>query len=67
MEITISRIASDKRLYSIQSDSSTRYGVPLFEIKEQLLDFGIGYSTIIAVSDLEPDESVTVRIAEKAA
>jgi hypothetical protein len=67
MELKISRVPSDDRLYTIHSPSGTQFGVQPFELKRQLLDLGVGDSTIAAILDLGPDESTTIKVAERAA
>jgi hypothetical protein len=67
MELIIRRAATGERLFSIQSGSRTQFGLQPFELKQQLLDLGIGDSTIATTLDLGPDESIIVKVAEKAA
>lgn len=65
MQIRITRLASDERMYSICTKSGTHY-VPAHELKKWLLDVGAGNASIVAVLDIEPNETMTVQLAKAA-
>lgn len=67
MQLKITRFPSDDRSYSVFTGNGTRYGVPDFELKRWLLDLGVGDSTIAAILDIEPNETMMVKVGRKAA
>lgn len=67
MQLKVTRLPSDDRTYSIVTGSGTRYGIKDFELKRVLLDFGVGDSTIAVVLDTDPNETMTLEVADKAA
>lgn len=66
MDLKITCLPFDERAYAIDSSSGTRY-VKAPELKQWLLDLGVGDSTIAAVLDIAPNETITVKVAGKAA
>jgi hypothetical protein len=63
MQLKITRLPSDDRVYTIASDSGNRYGVHDFELKRWLLYLGIDDSAIASVLDIEPNETTTLQVA----
>lgn len=66
MELKITRQTFDEQVYLIDSGRGGRF-VKAPELKQRLLDLGIGDSTIAAVLDISPNETVRLTVAEKAA
>jgi hypothetical protein len=67
MELKITRLSPEDRVYSIATDNGSHYGMQDFELKYWLLSMGAGDSTIAAVLDAEPHETMTVNLAREAA
>jgi len=57
----------DDRLYSIDTGNRTRPGIRASDLKQWLLNLGVGDSTIAAVLDMHTNETMTVKVAETAA
>ncbi len=66
MLLKITCLPFDERAYSVDTGSGTRF-VRTPELKQWLLDLGVGDSTVAAVLDIAPNETMTVKTAEKAA
>ena len=65
MKLKVTRFShADARLYSVEFGGRTRPGMKDAELKNWLLDLGVGDSTIAAVLDIAPSESITVYIPE---
>jgi hypothetical protein len=67
VELKITRLSADDRVYSISSDTGSRYGMQDFELKRWLIDLGAGDSTIAAVLDAEPHATMTINLSGRAA
>jgi hypothetical protein len=67
MQLQITRLPTDERTYSIDTGSETRSVVRDFELKEWLYELGIGDSTVAAVLDMEPNVTMVLQVADKAA
>lgn len=63
MQFQITRLPTDSRTYSVVTADGTRSGLRDFELKRWLLDLGVGDSTIAAVLDIDPNETMTVQVA----
>ncbi len=63
MQLKITRLPSDDRVYSVVTGSGKRYGVQDFELKRWLLELGVGDSTIAAVLNTGPNETRTLQVA----
>ena len=66
MELTITRLASDDRRYSIVSNAINRYGVQAQELKTCLLNMGLGTSTVAYILEIEPNETTKVEVTRAA-
>lgn len=67
MELRITQVSSDYPVYQTRlGRRDTRY-LRVDGLKKYLLDLGVGDSTIAAVLDMAPNESMTVSVAEEAA
>ncbi len=66
MLLKITCLPFDERAYSVDTGSGTRF-IKAPELKQWLLDMGVGDSTVGAVLDIAPNETITIKIAEKAA
>ncbi len=66
MRLEITRSPSDERTFSVETGGRTRPGVRDFELKQWLLNVGVGDSTIAAVLDMEPDVTMVVQVREAA-
>jgi hypothetical protein len=66
MQLQITRLTSDDRSYSVITSSGNRYGIHDFELKQLLLNLGVGVSAIAAILDIDPNETMTVEVAEAA-
>ena len=53
-------------MYVVVTASGTRYGVRDFELKRWLLYLGVDDSTIAAVLDIDPNETMAVQVAKAA-
>ena len=67
MELKITRFFPDDRMYSMASGKVTHSVVDAFALKQWLLDIGFGDSTIAAVLDMSPMETMFFEVANKAA
>jgi hypothetical protein len=68
MELKITRLLLDKAsFYVIDNNEGTSSGMQLSELKAWLLDLGVDDSTIADVLDLNPNESMSVQVADEAA
>ena len=66
MQLKITRLAPAGIWYAIDIGRGTRFAHASV-LKRRLLDLGIGDSTIAAVFDMSPKETMTVNVPEKAA
>jgi hypothetical protein len=66
MELTMTRLSGDEPCYTINIGQAKRF-CNAAQLKQRLLDLGVGDSTIAAVLDLGPNEMMTVQVAEKVA
>ena len=67
MNLKITCLSSEERFYLIVSDLGSRLGVPASRLKAFLLDVGIENSTIAAVLDMSPNQTMSVKLVNKAA
>lgn len=68
MELSISRLAFDHaHLYLIGSAEGDWSGVHAPGLKAWLVNLGVGDSRVAAVLDMNPDETMSVKVANKAA
>ena len=66
MELRITRLPFDERSYSVDAGTGSRY-VKAADLKKWLFDLGIGDSTVAAVLDMSPSETMTVKAREEEA
>jgi hypothetical protein len=66
MQVRITRLSPDDPSYAIDFGNGTRF-VTVAELKRRLLDLGVGNSTIAAVLDFGPSQTMTIEVAGKAA
>jgi hypothetical protein len=66
MQVDITRLPNHERMYVVVTASGTRYGVRDFELKRWLLYLGVDDSTIAAVLDIDPNETMAVQVAKAA-
>ena len=67
MELQISRLMTDERVYLIDAGENGRSVLDATTLKQWLLDIGFGDSTIAAVLDMSPMETMFFEVANKAA
>jgi len=67
MELKITRLTPDERFYLIDSGEGSSLGMQASELKGWLLDLGIGDSTIAAVLDMSPNETMLFKVEKRAA
>jgi hypothetical protein len=68
MELSISSLTfDDARFYLIDSGKGDVSGVQTLGLKAWLLNLGIGDSTIATVLDMSPNETMSIKVADKAA
>jgi hypothetical protein len=63
MQLQITRLPA----FSIVTGSDTRYGVQAAELRRWLLELGVGDSAIVSVLDTDPNETMTLEVADNAA
>ncbi len=66
MQYHITRLPFDDRVYSVVTDKGTCYDFRDFELKQRLLNLGVGDSTIAAVLDMEPNVTIAVHVPKAA-
>lgn len=59
MELKITRLASDEPGYVIESAEGVALGMEASELKTWMLDIGMGDSTVAAVLDMSPNETMS--------
>lgn len=67
MDIKIIRMASDERFYLIEFGGSGQSAMDASGLKTWLMDVGMGDSTIAAVLDLSPNETMLFTVVRRAA
>jgi hypothetical protein len=66
MQLEMTRLPTDERTYVVLTAMGTRYGVRDFELERWLLNLGVGKSTIAAVLDVDPNETIAIQVAKAA-
>ena len=67
MDVKITRIPSDERFYLIDCGGSGHSAMEASGLKAWLMDVGMGDSTIAAVLDISPNETMLFTMGKKAA
>jgi len=66
MQFEITRLSTNERTYVVMTAMGTRYGVHDFELERWLRNLGVGDSTIAAVLDVDPNETIALQVAKAA-
>lgn len=66
MKLNITRLALDDSLYSVDTGRGTRF-LKAPELKHYLLDLDVGDSSIEAILDIAPSETVSLEVLKEAA